>query len=140
MVPRPRSELNPMLTIYGIFLALHGLVHFWPATLSWRLVEFRPEMGWTGASFVLSRFLSESTVLTLAGVLFPIAAIVFVVSGIGVAQHADWARWLLTVSAVFSSLVLVLYWDGSAQMLVQKGLIGLVINVLVMGGLARQIP
>jgi|SRR5690606_2485622 len=129
-----------MLTIYGIFLVLHGLVHFWPATLTWRLVEFKPEMGWTGASFVLSRVLEESTVLTLAGVLFPLAGILFVISGIGVAMHADWARWLLTVSAVFSSLVLVLYWDGSTQMLVQKGLIGLVINVLVLVGLARQIP
>jgi hypothetical protein len=82
-----------MLTVYGIFLALHGLVHFWPATLSWRLVEFQPEMGWTGASFVLSRILSETAVLKLAGVLFPLAGVLFVISGIGVGLRYDACVW-----------------------------------------------
>lgn len=34
--------------LVAIFLTLHGLVHLWLFTLSQNLIEFKPEMGWSG--------------------------------------------------------------------------------------------
>jgi len=39
-------------------------------------------------------------------------------------------RQLLMGSAIFSSLTLILFWDGQFGMIVQKGLIGLLINIV----------
>ena len=47
--------------LFGTFVVLHGLVHLWYFTLSQRLVEFKPEMGWTGKSWILSNLLGDST-------------------------------------------------------------------------------
>lgn len=40
--------------LIGAFVVLHGLVHVWYVTLSQGLVEFQPEMGWSGRSWALS--------------------------------------------------------------------------------------
>lgn len=121
-----------MNILTGIFLLLHGLVHLWYFTLSQRLVKFQPEMGWTGESWLLSNILSDSTIRSLASVLFTLAAAAFLVSGIGVFFRTEWVRSVLVGSAVFSSAILILYWDGGMQMLVQKGLIGLLINIAIL--------
>jgi len=116
----------------GVFIILHGLVHLWMATLSLRLVEFKADMGWTGESWILSRPLPEFTVRTIAGAGFILAALLFVISGVGVLAQAEWSRAWLVVSAVFSGILLLLYWDGSFEMIVQKGLIGLLIDIAVL--------
>lgn len=116
---------------FGLFVVLHGLVHLWYVTLSQRLVEFRPEMGWTGRSWLMSDLLGLPPAGSLASVLYVLATGAFVAAGAGVAVNAEWWRPVLMVAAVFSSTVLLLYWDGSMQMLVQKGLLGLLINVAV---------
>lgn len=127
-----------MNVLIGIFLLLHGLVHLWYLTLSQRLVKFQPEMGWTGESWLLSNILSDSTTRSLASVLFTLVAAAFLVSGIGVFFRTEWVRPVLVGSAVFSSAILILYWDGEMQMLVQKGLIGLLINVAILVTLLLQ--
>lgn len=116
---------------FGLFVVLHGLVHLWYVTLSQRLVEFRPEMGWTGRSWLMSDLLGLPPAGSLASVLYVLATGAFVAAGAGIVVSAEWWRPLLMVAAVFSSTVLLLYWDGSMQMLVQKGLLGLLINVAV---------
>jgi hypothetical protein len=35
-------------------------------------------------------------------------------------------------SAVFSTAIIVLFWDGAVQMLVEKGLIAVLINVAIL--------
>lgn len=112
----------------AIFVVLHGLVHLWYVSLSLSLVEFEPEMGWTGESWLLSRFLGESVTRPLAGVVFTLATLVFVVSGAGMLVNAGWWRAGLIGSAIFSTAMVVLYWDGSFEMIVEKGLIALLIN------------
>lgn len=118
--------------LFGFFIILHGLVHLWYFTLSQRLVEFQPEMGWTGKSWLSSNFLSDSISRPLASALYILATIAFVVSGIGIFTSAEWLPPVLVGSAVFSSAVILLFWDGSTQMLVQKGFIGLLINVAIL--------
>lgn len=118
-------------TLAGIFLILHGLVHFWYVVLSFEWVKFQPDMGWTGQSWLFSSFLKDSMLRPLAGILFTIAVFLFIISGISVFFQPEWLNTILLISSIFSSIILVLFWDGSTHMIVQKGIIGLIINLVV---------
>lgn len=115
--------------LFSLFIILHGLVHLWYFALSQRLVEFQPDMGWTGRSWLLSNSLADATIRSAANVLFILAAVAFVIAGIALFFQASWAWPLLAGSAVFSSVIILIFWDGSLQMAVQKGLLGLLINI-----------
>ena len=112
----------------GLFIVLHGLVHLWYVVLSQKWVAFQPEMGWTGRSWLLTNVLGDSPTRLLAGLLYVLATIGLVVSGIGVMARGEWWRPVLIGSTILSSVTLLLFWDGSTDLIVQKGLIGLVIN------------
>lgn len=116
----------------GIFIILHGLVHLWYVTLSQGLVEFQPEMGWAGNSWLLSNLLGDAATRSLASAGYILGAIAFAAAGVGILVNSGWWRPMLLGSAVFSSAVIALLWDGSTQMLVQKGLLGLAINVAIL--------
>jgi hypothetical protein len=47
----------------------------------------------------------------------------------------DWWRTAVMGAAALSTATVVLFWDGSSDLIVQKGLIGLVINVVILGAL-----
>lgn len=117
-------------TILGIFFILHGLVHLWYVVLSFNWVNFLPEMGWTGKSWLLSPIFEDSTLRMIAGLFFIIAAVAFTASGISVLLGAKITQQLLLWSAIFSSITLILFWDGQMDLIVQKGLIGLLINLV----------
>jgi hypothetical protein len=114
--------------LFAVFIMLHGLVHLWYVTLSLRLVEFQPDMGWTGRSWLFSPLLGDAATRALAAVLYSLATLGFVAGGIGIFAGQGWWRPLVIGSATFSSAIILLFWDGNAQLLVQKGLIGLLIN------------
>jgi hypothetical protein len=115
--------------LFGLFIVLHGLVHLWFVTLSQRLVAFQPEMGWSGTSWIFTNLLGDSTTRLLASGLYMLVTFAFVLSGVGIFIRADWWRLLLMASAICSSAIMVLFWDGSLQLVVTKGLLGLLINV-----------
>jgi hypothetical protein len=82
-----------MLSILiGVFIVLHGLVHVWYVTLSQRLVELQPEMGWSGRSWALSNLLGDATTRSLASVLYVLATILFVTGAIGIFARTGWWR------------------------------------------------
>ena len=118
-------------TFAGIFVILHGLVHLWYVVLSYQIVEYQPDMGWTGKSWFFSAFLQDSSVRSLAGILFIIAALLFIISGIGILSNAGWLSSVILIASVFSSIILILFWDGSMAMIVQKGIIGVIINLVL---------
>ena len=118
--------------VIGLFILLHGLVHLWYFTLSQRMVEFKPEMGWTGKSWIFSNLLGDSNTRSLASALFVLAAIAFVISGVGIFVRAEWWWPMSLGSAIFSFVILFLLWDGSMQLIVQKGLIGFLISLLIL--------
>jgi hypothetical protein len=120
----------------GLFIVLHGLVHLWYVVLSQKLVTFQPEMGWNGRSWLFTNVLEDSRTRSLAGLLFVLATIGLVVSGIGVMARGEWWRPVLIGSTVLSSVTLVLFWDGSTDLIVQKGLLGLVINGAILIAMA----
>jgi hypothetical protein len=118
-----------MRLLIGIFITLHGLVHLWYFTLSQRLVPFQPEMGWTGRSWLLTGILGEDAARTVASALFVLATVGIVAGGVGYLANQEWWRTLLIVSAALSAATILLFWDGSAQYIVQKGLLGFLIDV-----------
>lgn len=116
----------------GVFIVLHGLVHLWYFTLSRGLVEFQPEMGWTGESWLLSPALGGDGARTLGSILYVVATVAFVGAGIVLLARSDSLRWLLPAAAVLSSVLILLFWEGGLDMWAQKGLLGLLINVVLL--------
>lgn len=122
----------------GIFVILHGLVHLWYFTLSQRLVEFKPAMGWSGESWLLKNFLEESTVRSLASVFFVLITALFVISGVGILLNTGWYRLIIVASSLLSLFVLLLFWDGNINQLVEKGIIGFLINIVILIAIIKQ--
>jgi hypothetical protein len=120
----------------GLFIVLHGLVHLWYVVLSQKLVAFQPEMGWTGRSWLLTNIIGDSPTRSLAGLLYVLATVGMVVSGIGMMTRGEWWRPVLIGSTVLSSVTLLLFWDGNADLILQKGLLGLVINCAILIAIA----
>lgn len=116
----------------AIFMLLHGLVHLWYFVMSRGLVELKPEMGWSGKSWLLTNLLGNSTTNALASLLYLVATIGFVIGSIGIFGQQDWWRPFIIGSAIFSSFTILLFWDGQMQLLVEKGLLGLVINLILL--------
>jgi hypothetical protein len=117
--------------LIGLFLILHGLVHLWLFTLSQRLVEFKPEMGWSGKSWLFTGLFGDSTTRLLASILFVVAAVAFVLSGVTIFFRSDWWWSLLLGASIVSAVTLLLFWDGSVALIVQKGLIGFLISLVI---------
>lgn len=116
----------------GLFIILHGLVHLWYFTLSRGLVEFKPDMGWSGKSWLLSGVLADSTTRTLAAALYLVATIALIVSGLAIFLRVAWWQPLLLGSAVISVATILLFWDGEMQYIIQKGLLGLLIGLAIL--------
>ncbi|MGD8793055.1 MAG: hypothetical protein PVF47_10925 [Anaerolineae bacterium] len=118
--------------LFGIFVVLHGLVHLWYVTLSQGLVEFQAEMGWTGKSWLFSPLLGEGATRSLATVLYSLATLAFLIGGIGIFVQQAWWRPMVIGSAAFSAAIILLFWDGGLQMIVEKGLLGFLINAALL--------
>lgn len=116
----------------AVFLILHGLVHLWYFTLSQGLVAFQPEMGWTGRSWLFSPLFGNSVTRWLAGILYVAATLIFVAGGIGLIARAGWGAGVLVGAALLSSALIVLFWEGGLSMSMQKGVLGLLINVVLL--------
>ena len=115
--------------LFAIFLVLHGLVHLLYFGQSQRIFELQPGLVWPDSSWAFSGLLGNETTRRLTSVLLVIAALGFVVSGIGLLLKQPW--WLLAAggTAVFSSVLYLLAWDGHWQDLDDKGAIGLLLNL-----------
>ena len=116
----------------GVFLVLHGLVHLLYLGQSARLFELQPGLVWPDGSWAFSKLLGYEANRTLASVSCALAAIGFVAGGIGVFATQGWWRSAVVGSAAFSAVILILFWDGQAQMLANKGGIGLLINLAIL--------
>lgn len=124
-----------MKTFFAVFIILHGLAHLWYVTLSLKLFAYKPEMGWSGESWLLSSIMGDGGARILAATLYALASLGFVVAGAGMLMEQQWFRPLMLGSAVLSIIAIVLFWDGIASQMIEKGLLGFVINGLVIIGL-----
>lgn len=117
--------------IKGTFVLFHGLVHIWFFFLAARLVEFKTEMGWTGKSWLLSAIGSELFIQKIAILLYLASTVLFILSAFGIWFQSAWQEKLLIISAIVSSFTILLFFDGSFSFIIQKGAIGLIINVII---------
>jgi hypothetical protein len=121
--------------IFGVFILLHGLVHLLYVGQSARLFELQPGLVWPDGSWAFSRLFGDEATRTLASILYGLAAIGFVVGGIGIFVRQAWWRPAILVSAAFSAAIIILFWDGGMQRLDDKGGIGLLINLAILAAL-----
>lgn len=119
----------------ALFLALHGLVHLLYVAISQGWIEEEEAMGWNGRSWLLSRLLPEATVLNLGSALYVVVTAGFVVGAIGYLLGTGWATSAIIGASVLSTATILLMWDGSLAKVVDKGLLGVVINLVVIAWL-----
>jgi len=122
-----------MTTLVAIFLIVHGLLHLWYVTVSLRLIEYKPWMGWSGESWLLTSSLGDGGARTIAAVLYSLAAMGFVASGVGLLMEQPWFRLVLVGSLVFSLIATLLFWDGknSTIMFVEILILGVLVIALM---------
>jgi hypothetical protein len=121
--------------IIGAVITLHALVHFWFIALALRLLEYKPEFGWTTRSWLFTSLLGDEITRKFAAVLLFIVMGAMAVGGVAFIFSAGWARPLLIASAAASILVLVLFWDGSFAGIVQKGLVAFLLDAAIILGM-----
>ena len=120
--------------LLGGFIILHGLVHLLYFALSRKLFNLNtPLVGWPERSWLFSSFFRDSTTCAIANVLYALATVLFVVSGIGILIQATWWGLLLVSAVLISSATIIIFWDGKLQRLPDKGFIGVLINVVILG-------
>lgn len=117
-----------MRILFGIFIFLHGLVHLWFVALSLGWVKFQADMGWTGHSWLLTKWLGNNHTHLLAAIFYSMAALCFVIASIGFFSNQEWTRIWMMIAALISAVTILVFWDGKAIMLVEKGLIGFLIS------------
>ena len=113
-------------------MVLHGLVHLLYAGQAKRLFELRPGMVWPDGSWAFSNLLGDESTRLLATILYAVATIGFVVGGIGIFAGQAWWRPAVVGAASFSTAIIMLFWDGKMQMLVDNGLIAILINIAIL--------
>ena len=121
-----------MMFIFGICIALHGLVHLLYAGQSARRFELKPGMVWPDGSWAFSRLLGDEATRNLAGISLILAAIGFVAGGIGILASQAWWRPVVVGAAAFSSMVYLLLWNGGTQNLDGQGAVGLLIDIALL--------
>lgn len=117
--------------LLGIFAILHGLVHLLYLGQSARVFELQPGMGWPDGAWTFSRLIGNEATRTVTSVLLLVATIGFVAGGAGLLFKQDWSRPLITGTAVFSTLLYFLVWDGTFHHLDSQGWIGMLINAAI---------
>ena len=121
-----------MNVVFGIFVALHGVVHLLYFGHTARYFELKPGLTWPVGSWVFSHWSAEGGVRVLVSVLLVLAGIGFIASGIGILTSQIWWRPVIIAIAILSSLIYILFWNGRMQNLDGQGVVGVLINVLLL--------
>lgn len=106
--------------IGGVSLVLHGMVHLLYLAQNQRLFELQPGMTWPDGSWAFSKLLGDEAARRLASIACALAAVGFVVSGVGILARGAWWRPATLGSAALSALLVALFWDGRRQQLANQ--------------------
>lgn len=121
-----------LVTLFGVFVVLHGLVHLLYFGQSARYFELQPGMIWPDAAWATARIIGVETVRVAAGILLVLTALVFAAGGAGILFKQAWWRPLVIGAAVLSTLVYLFFWDGTLQNLDNQGAVAILINVAIL--------
>jgi hypothetical protein len=89
-------------------------------------------MVWPDGSWAFSKLLGNDATRWLASISYALAALGFVIGGIGVLVGQAWWRPVVVGSAAFSAVIIFLFWDGKMRKLDDQGLIAVLINVAIL--------
>ena len=118
-------------TILSILFVAHGWAHIWYIILSQQLLEIKEKVAWTGESWILTNLVDKPALRTIAGIGYTASLIGFIAGGIALGTgHTIWKQ-VITASIIVSSITITLFWDGKPEMLIDKGLLGLIINLAI---------
>jgi hypothetical protein len=121
-----------MLILLGVFIILHGLVHLLYFGQASRLFELKAGLKWPLPSWVFSRFIDANLIRQLVSIGCVLVAFGLIAGGIGIIIRVTWWNKFVSISAVLSTILFILFWDGKLNKLHDKGLIGIFINVGVL--------
>jgi hypothetical protein len=107
--------------LFGLFLALHRLVHLLFFGQSAQLLNLQPGLTWPIDSWALSGLFAERRRRWVAGALCILLAMGFVFGAVGVARIRSWADPVVVTSSGISILLFILFWDGHLRRLDQQG-------------------
>ena len=118
--------------ILGVFLILHGAVHIWYVAMARGLISADADTIWNGRSWLLTRRVGDQTTMTLATIVFSAITLVFAVAGIALVAQQEWfSTWAITGS-ILSIAAIVCFWDGKPDHPVEKGLLGIILDVAIL--------
>jgi hypothetical protein len=89
-------------------------------------------MVWPEDSWAFSKLFGDEATRLLASILYALATVGFVAGGIGILVRQAWYRPAVIGSALFSAVIVILFWNGTMQKLNDQGLIALFINVVIL--------
>lgn len=121
-----------MQIISGVFLILHGLVHLLYLGQSARWFELQPGMLWPDGSWAFGILFGNARTRSLANLSLAFAAAGFVTGGIGLLLNQAWWYPVVFGSGVFSSMLILIFWDGKRERWADKGGVGLLINLVIL--------
>ena len=104
-----------------LFILLHGLVHVWYFLLSTQIVAYKPDMGWNAQSKLLFSWAEKERRL-VASMLYLYITVLFVMAVVGYWAQTSWWSDTLMMACISSSVVILLFFEGTFKKLVQKGL------------------
>jgi uncharacterized membrane protein len=111
---------------------LHGLIHLLYFGQSRRLFELRPGMVWPDGSWAFSKLFGDKATRLLASMSCMLAAIGFVAGSTGLFLRQAWGRPVVVGVAAFSTVIIILFWDGKIQKLDDQGFVGILINIAIL--------
>jgi len=121
--------------ILGVFLILHGAVHIWYVAMARGLISADADTIWNGRSWLFTRRLGDQATMALATIVFSAITLVFAVAGIAlVAQQERFSTWAITGS-ILSIAAIIGFWDGKPDHPVEKGLLGITLDVAILAAL-----
>jgi CHASE2 domain-containing sensor protein len=89
-------------------------------------------MTWPDGSWLFSKHLGDESTRLFAAVMLALAALGYFVAGSALLFRQEWWHPTVIASALFSTLVFFLLWDGKFQALDDKGVVGTFINMVIL--------
>jgi hypothetical protein len=121
-----------MSIFVGILFVVHGLIHLLYFGQSASLFELQAGMNWPDGSWALAGLLGVDATRFVAAGACILAALGFIVGGVALFASFGWWKVIIVASAVFSTALYLLLWDGKMQGLSNSGLIAIVINIAIL--------
>lgn len=119
----------------GIVLFGHGWVHLVYAASNLGWFGSDSAWAWNGRSLLLSGVLDRGAITGLTSVGFVVAGLLFLAGAVGyVFAVGPWSA-ALVIASVLSVLGYLALWDGALTGLAERGAVGVLLDLVVLGWL-----